>query len=303
MRGLGVTEALDTLPDAFRLAFAVLTQLADVWFVLGLLTLLYWFGERSPLSLPRERGALLIALAFGGLSLVVVAKQLFALARPPLAGEATAIEHVPGFLHAIYTNAATATGYGFPSGHALTATVVWGGLAAVLDVGTRARRALVAGTIVAVVCLARLVLGVHYLVDVLAGIGFGLAYLGIVLTLARRRARRAFRIAAIVAVVAVLGTVSADGALALGATAGALAAWETIGDRLSNSGPMALGVGVLGMAVLGGGFVAVYLLDVGVVVTALAGTVVGAGVVAMPVLGERIGGRRKGDGPAQNVSR
>ncbi|EMA53901.1 phosphatase PAP2 family protein [Halococcus thailandensis] len=302
MRGLGVTEALDALPDAFGLVFAVLTQLADVWFVLGLLTLVYWFGERSPLSLPRERGALLIALAFGGLSLVVVAKQVFALARPPLAGEATAIEHVPGFLHAIYTNAATATGYGFPSGHALTATVVWGGLAAVLDVGTRTRRALVAGTIVAVVCFARLVLGVHYLVDVLAGVALGLAYLGVVLALARGRARRAFWIAATVAVVALLGTVSADGALALGATAGALAAWEVLGDRLASSGPMALGVGILGMAVLGGGFVAVYLLDVGVVITALAGAVVGAGVVAMPVLDEQIGGREK-DEPTQNVSR
>lgn len=303
MRGLGITEALDALPDAFRLVFAVLTQLADVWFVLGLLTLVYWFGERSPISLPRERGALLIAVAFGGLSLVVVAKQFFALARPPLAGEATAIEHVPGLLHAIYTNAATATGYGFPSGHALTATVVWGGLAAVLDVGTRTRRALVAGTIVAVVCLARLVLGVHYLVDVLAGVGLGLAYLGTVLALARGRARRAFWIAATIAVVALFGTVSADGALALGATAGALAVWEAVGDRLASSGSMGLGVGALGILVLGGGFVAVYLLDVGVVVTALAGTVVGAGVVAMPVLGERLGRRRKDDGATQNVSR
>jgi membrane-associated phospholipid phosphatase len=302
MRGLGVTEAFDALPDAVRLVFAVLTQLADVWFVLGLLTLIYWFGERSPLSLPREHGALLVALAFGALSLIIALKQFFTLPRPPLAGEATALEHVPAFLHGAYTNAATATGYGFPSGHALTATVVWGGLATVLGVGTRARRILVAGTIVAVVCLARLVLGVHYLVDVLAGVALGLAYLGTVLTLAHGRARRAFWIAAAVAVVALFGTVSADSALALGATAGALVAWEVVGDRASNSGPIALGVGVLGMAVLGGGFVAVYLLDVGVVVTALTSAVVGAGVVVMPVLGERLD-RRKKDGSAQNVSR
>ena len=299
MRGLGVTEALRALPDVLSVLFALLTQLADVWFVLGLLTLLYWFGERSPLALPRERGALLVALAFGGLSLIVVLKGFFALPRPPMAGEAAGLRYVPELLHGAYANAATATGYGFPSGHALTATVVWGGLAAVLDVGTRGRRALVAGGVVGVVCLARLVLGVHYLVDVLAGVGFGLAYLAVVLTIARGRARRAFGVAAVVAVVTLLGTVTADGALAFGATVGALVAWEGVGDRVTDGRRVSVALGVLGVAVLGGGFVAVYLLALGVVPTALAGAAIGAGVIAMPLLA----GPGRGRESTQNVSR
>lgn len=286
MRGLGVSEALDALPDVLLVVFALLTQLADVWFVLGLLTLLYWFGERAPVSLPRERGALLLALAFGGLSLVVVLKEFFALARPPMAGEASALRYVPELLHGAYTNAATATGHGFPSGHALTATVVWGGLAVVLDVGTRSRRALVAGSVIAVVCLARLVLGVHYLIDVLAGVGIGLVYLAVVVKIARGRARRAFGVAAVVAAGTLFGSVTADGALALGATAGALVAWESVGDHLSNGRRIRIAHGVLGVAVLGGAFAAVYLLEAGVALTALAGAAIGAGVITMPLVVE-----------------
>ncbi|WP_435077003.1 phosphatase PAP2 family protein [Halococcus sp. AFM35] len=298
MRGLGVTEALGALPDVLLVVFALLTQLADVWFVLGLLTLLYWFGERAPVSLPRERGALLIALAFGGLSLVVVLKGFFALARPPMAGEASSLRYVPELLHGAYTNAATATGYGFPSGHALTATVVWGGLAVVLDVGTRSRRALVAGSVIAVVCLARLVLGVHYLVDVLAGVGIGLVYLAVVVKTARGRTRRAFGVAAVVATGTLLGSVTADGALALGATAGALVAWEGVGEQLSTEYRMRITHGVLGVAVFGGAFAAVYLLEAGVVLTTLAGAAIGAGVITMPLVAEWVGGRE-----SQNVSR
>jgi membrane-associated phospholipid phosphatase len=300
MRGVGAAETLQALPDALMVVFALLTQLADVWFVLGLLTLLYWFGERAPLSLPRERGALLIALAFGGLSLIVVLKEFFALPRPPMAGETSALRYVPELLHGAYINAATATGYGFPSGHALTATVVWGGLAIALDVGTRSRRALVAGNVVAVVCLARLVLGVHYLVDVLAGVGIGLVYLAVVVKIARGRARRAFGVAAAIAAGTLLGTVSADGALALGATVGGLVAWESVGDRLSRDYRMRIAHGVLGVAVLGGGFAAVYLLEFGVAVTALAGAAIGAGVITMPLVAERA---RDGRESVQNVSR
>jgi membrane-associated phospholipid phosphatase len=298
MRGVGVVEALGALPDALMVVFALLTQLADVWFVVGLLTLLYWFGEHSPLALPRERGALLIALAFGGLSLVVVLKEFFTLPRPPMATTARGLRYVPGFLHEVYTNAATATGYGFPSGHALTATVVWGALGTVTGVGTRTQRALVAGSVIAVVCLSRLVLGVHYLVDVLAGVGIGLAYLAIVVKIARGRARWAFGVAAVLAVLALLGAVSADGALALGTTAGALVAWEAISGRLSEGYRMSIPIGGLGVAVLGGGFAAVYLLDVGVVLTAFAGAAIGTGVIAMPLLAERVGQREN-----QNVSR
>jgi membrane-associated phospholipid phosphatase len=80
-------------------------------------------------------------------------------------------------LRPIYETEVTADGFGFPSGHATAATIVWGSLAWWLDVGTKRRRIVGAAVVVALVALSRIALGVHYVTDVVAGIGVGLAYL------------------------------------------------------------------------------------------------------------------------------
>jgi membrane-associated phospholipid phosphatase len=77
------------------------------------------------------------------------------------------------------------TTYSFPSGHAFAATATYGALALVFAAGLpRARAALfvaAAVVVVAVVAASRVVLGVHYLLDVLAGIAGGLALLSALL--------------------------------------------------------------------------------------------------------------------------
>ena len=77
--------------------------------------------------------------------------------------------------------------FGFPSGHAMAATLLYGFLAAfgVRQVQAWRWRVLVvltAGMVVVLVGFSRLYLGVHYLSDVLAGMAAGSAWLVLCLT-------------------------------------------------------------------------------------------------------------------------
>jgi membrane-associated phospholipid phosphatase len=77
---------------------------------------------------------------------------------------------------------ATAAGYSFPSGHAMVALTVYGALAFVTATRVKSRRAQVlipvaAAVLVLAVGFSRLYLGVHYVSDVLAAYGAGIAWL------------------------------------------------------------------------------------------------------------------------------
>lgn len=73
---------------------------------------------------------------------------------------------------------ASAFGASFPSGHALGGSVFWLTLALVLLPRVRRRRLLLAGALLValVVCATRVLLGVHYLSDVTAGLLVGVAW-------------------------------------------------------------------------------------------------------------------------------
>jgi membrane-associated phospholipid phosphatase len=113
----------------------------------------WWHGSWRPL-------ALLAGAAAGAWMVQVAVKQLVERPRPPTG---LALSH--------------ATGFGFPSGHATDAAAVYGMLAVLLArPGRRATRVAAvagAGGLVALVALSRLYLGVHWLTDVVAGVGLG----------------------------------------------------------------------------------------------------------------------------------
>jgi membrane-associated phospholipid phosphatase len=77
----------------------------------------------------------------------------------------------------------TALGQSFPSGHAFTATVVYGALVLVFmpAVAPRNRHRVVMATaaLVVAIALSRIALGVHYLTDVVAGVVLAVAWLAL----------------------------------------------------------------------------------------------------------------------------
>lgn len=84
-------------------------------------------------------------------------KDLTLLERPPLEG----VEHPPG-------------SYAFPSGHTLTAITVWGYLAVRIQKTSFWIWAFIA---IIMIGFSRLVLGYHFLGDVLGGLAFGIPFL------------------------------------------------------------------------------------------------------------------------------
>ncbi|WP_224269472.1 phosphatase PAP2 family protein [Haloprofundus salinisoli] len=201
-----LSEALrGAIPPELAEWFVPLTELGGVAFSLALLCLLYWLTDR-------ERAATLTALVFGGAALVVGLKGAFALPRPP-----------------VETALVVETGYGFPSGHAVIATVLYGGLAALVDVGRRAVRYAAATVLVVVVSLSRVVIGVHYVGDVLAGAALAAAFLWVALRVTRREPLRAFALAAgLGAVGYALAGPTVNAVTVFGASVGGALAWYVL---------------------------------------------------------------------------
>jgi undecaprenyl-diphosphatase len=145
--------------------------------VVGVTTAFLWHTEH------KHSARMLLAATAGNILLNNGLKLLFDRERP-----------------AVFEWGTHAASSSFPSGHAMSATVVYGTVAYLLarlqkHWWARAITLLVAVVMVALICLTRLYLGVHYPSDVLGGIVVGLAWSGFCmatleasLALARRRA-------------------------------------------------------------------------------------------------------------------
>lgn len=288
--GLGVAEVLASAPDWVVLLFALVTQLGDAWFIFGSVALLYWLADDRLTENPRQAGALMIALGVCALTATVALKSFFTVHRPVGAAEAIPPAWLPAALDAVYQSIATGDGFGFPSGHATGATIAYGGAAVLYDrVWNRKRRAVVAAGFVLLIALSRLVIGVHLLPDVLAGMVAGLVVLYGTLRLADGRPERAFVVAAGIAVVA-LAVALAGGhpgeatkaAIGIGGALGGVVEWYRYGD----AGRSRVGVPVtlVGLPVLGALWGGVYAAELGLVTSALGSAVAVGGILAVPRL-------------------
>ena len=122
----------------------------------------------------------LVLVVPGGALLNELLKLTFQRARPKLDNPVLAL-----------------TGYSFPSGHTMIATLMYGFLAVLIFQAVqrwrwRAFAALVAALVIPLVALSRMYLGAHYLSDTLAAIAAGVIWLVLCLTAVatlRRRAR------------------------------------------------------------------------------------------------------------------
>ncbi len=307
-RGVGET-ILTELPDVVVFLFGIVTQLGDQWFFFVAFTSLYWLCWPHISERPRRTAASFVGLALGSLALVTALKVGFGLPRPPTAAIAAAPAW-PDPLADLFVSFTTDDGFGFPSGHAFGTTVVYGAAAVVLDVWDRRRRMLAAAVIVATVSLSRVVIGVHYGVDVVVGVLLGLVFLKVVFEVAASDdapghldPTRLFGVAAIVAALALVVVFvtgaphhAENAAAALGGSLGGYLGWARITDHESLptlNPPVAL-VSFLGA---GGLWVGVDALGVPVPVTVVA---TGA-VVAFILVAPRVQLRLSGDAPAQSA--
>ncbi|MFC6768239.1 phosphatase PAP2 family protein, partial [Natrinema soli] len=145
-------------------------------------------------------------------------------------------------------------GYGFPSGHAFAATVVYGGLVSAYDRSGDRRAVTGAGVLIVAVSLSRVALGVHYLGDVIVGAVLGIAFVVAMDRLSGSDPTIGFAVALVLAVVAVLvvGPIE-DVLLGLGGSIGGLLGSQ----RLSALPALRSRFEGVVLAGVGGGFVAV----------------------------------------------
>ena len=295
--GVGLVEALSALPDVVVVLFALLTQLGDLWFYFLALSVFYFFGDRLPRlggAIDRRRAAYLIALALGAAALTAALKHAFALPRPPGANTAELAVLFPEVVRPLYVSAATGDGYGFPSGHALGAAVVWVGAATVIGVGRDRVRYAVAGTVAGLIGLSRVVIGVHFAADVVVGLVAGLLYLGVVDRVAERGASpgRAFSVATLVALCGLLvAGFESEPIAVLGATLGARIAWGALGPTLL-SVPASRRQGVVslavGLPVFGGLFGFTYATEPAAPLAFVGTALALFGIVGTPLVGEYV---------------
>ena len=291
-RGLGLAEWLASAPDVVVVIAAVLTQLGDLWFLSLSLVSLYWLGPHTPGlgdAVDRDRMAVAVGLLFLTVALTVVLKEAFALPRPPWFTESVGPDSIVGPFTPVYDWFADASGYGFPSGHAIGSTIGWGAMAWAVRAGRRRTRMALAGTVVVVVSLTRLVLGVHYLVDTVAGAIIGLALLALVCSW--RTPTVPFALAPVFGLVGLgMAGMTTDAAGAFGLALGGAVGWVAAGRRSvsvadTTAAYWATAVGllflipVLALAAVG---------PVPPVVTLFATAVGGVGVVTLPLLMVRL---------------
>ena len=283
-RGGDLLETIHgSMPEWLLLLAALVTRLGDVWVVISITIAASWLltwrrstGETSPPQQGTTTTAetlpavWMVGIVVGGLAVMTALKYSFALPRPELVVATPSA--IPPALESTYVATVTLGGYGFPSGHALGATVAYGLLALTVRTGTRRVRVAVAGVIVLAISLSRVALAVHYPGDIVAGIAVGGLYLVAMMWLLERspfdRVTSAFTLALGFALVSVAISGAAGRSVTYAAlAAGGLAVWAFGHRRLRLSSPSRLtyhtgsatvSVGLLvGLAALDGGVAAV----------------------------------------------
>ena len=230
----------DAFPEWMAFLFATLSYLGSVWFVAPVVVLAYWFRDR-------HRFASWIGIVMGGYAVMLGLKSVFATPRPDV-GPAIAPETLPPVLALLYAPAVEVGTTSFPSGHAIAGTVVWTMLALEFDAVTNGRsgptdatqsdgvgrRLAGAAAVVGLVSFARVGAGIHYPIDVIAGVAVGVCYVAVTLAI-RNRARtwgRHVATSTMFAMGAVLSIVTfwiggqPDTMALFGGCIGALLAWQ-----------------------------------------------------------------------------
>ncbi|MFB6173908.1 MAG: phosphatase PAP2 family protein [Halobacteriales archaeon] len=252
------------VPDELVPVFWVITALGSAKFLMVGLSLAYWNDDTR-----RRELLTLVSVAFVAVTLTLALKYGLDLPRPPESVRRYPVEPSP---------------VGFPSGHAIAATTIYGGLLVVFDRYRDPK--LLSGTaaLVVLIGLSRVVLGVHYLGDILAGFAVGLVMLGVLAVAMDRGPAVVFGLAVVLAVPAVVVTTdTGDAALALGGSVGGAAAalWRTPVGRVRSTVERAV-LNAGGLAFVGVSLAVVETVEALFVAAVAVNLVLVFGIVALP---------------------
>lgn len=167
----------EALPDVVIRYFELVTSLGDGATVVALAIIFYWFGAEDDWQ---KRG-MIMAIAVTTLALSAGMKGVLDVQRPLFAAEEAGVPLA--FAPETYDGLST------PSAHAMGAAAIYAGLAVVMDIGNRWQRYLVAGVIITSVAFSRVVIGLHYLGDVVLGVALGLLLVWVALWFADEEPR------------------------------------------------------------------------------------------------------------------
>jgi membrane-associated phospholipid phosphatase len=294
-RGIGVTEAIyGNAPDIMLLLFALLTQLGDGWFLFVLAGTIYIGSTLVPVvGVERDKGLFVFGVVLAYSNVSGALKGFFQSPRPPSADTAPTIDWLPAAIDAVFTPVAMAgaPGTGFPSGHALGASAVWGAIALVSLRGSRVQRFGVASLAIGIVSLSRLVLGLHYLVDVIVGTAIGVTVVSVCYLLSDRGQRPEFVVllAVLFGVAGVVVDYSIDTVAVFGLTAGGLLAWFAVSSQIPPRPATSTDatLGILSFVIAGIIFIGSYELSGSLLLVFFGTTVAGALAVGAPLIGSQ----------------
>ena len=228
----------EALPEVAIDFFALVTRLGDGATVVGLAILFYWFGREGDW---RKRG-MLMAIAVATLALSAGLKGILDVQRPLVAAQAgEPLEFAPDEYDGLST----------PSAHAMGSAAIYAGLAVVMDIGKRWQRYTVAGLIIACVAFSRVVIGVHYLGDVILGAALGLLLVWFGLWLSTDDPRSVLPMFLFAFAVAVISNPLGSEefvTMSIGAAVGGLVVWYLIHDSWPD--PMGGSIVLLGVLII-----------------------------------------------------
>lgn len=237
-RDLGLVDLFQgAVPEVLAFPVALLTQLGAIWFAILVLLGVYRYHDRET------------AVVIGGVLLAGTAtwrfiKEVYVVPRPEQ--EFVPADAFPGILEFVFDAAVVQAGPGFPSGHAVTTTVLYFSLALYLGWGQRWIRYAMATFLVALVGFTRITLGVHYVTDVIVGALIGHTLLFAFFYTANRaaidRVDLAYGAAIAAAAIGLLANLIIDpinprDVIMFGAAVGVYAWWQQYGEPLAMAEP------------------------------------------------------------------
>ncbi|WP_254863843.1 phosphatase PAP2 family protein [Halovivax gelatinilyticus] len=256
------------------------THLGDGATVAAIAVVMYWFSAER-----RRTRIFVLAVGLGALGLSTMLKGVIGRERPD--------PNVLAFAPEAYG------GFSFPSAHALGSAAIFTMLVLTLSVGERWQRALVAAGLVGTVMLSRVVVGVHYLGDVIVGATIGVAFVLVAFRgYPHVSPERAFAAAFGLGLLGLVLGAREHSILVAGSSLGAGVTWYAVRDQDARpTGAAILALGVLTLPALFVIRAVEYVVGFGaavgynMVTVALGYAVVTAGVVLVPFTAERLNDR------------